>query len=88
MPIDRLRADLARLREEIASAEGGEPESIARLGDLAAAVEADLAAEASLGDRAAWMRELEESVSGFEASHPNLAAVLNSLLNALASIGV
>ncbi len=88
MPIDRLRADLVRLREEIASAEGGDRESLARLEDLAAAVEADLAAEASFGDRAAWMRELEESVSGFEASHPNLAAVLNSLLNTLTSIGV
>lgn len=88
MPTDRLRADIARLREEIASAEGGDPESLARLEDLAAAVEADLAAEASFGDRAAWMRELEESVSGFEASHPNLAAVLKSLLNALASIGI
>ena len=88
MPVDRLRADLARLREEIAAAEGGDPQALAQLSALAEAVEADLAAEASFGDRAAWMRDLEESVSGFEASHPNLAAVMNSLLNVLGSIGV
>lgn len=88
MPIDRLRAELARLREEIEAADGGDPEALTQLAALAEAVEADLAAEASLGDRDAWMRELEESVSGFEASHPNLAAVLNSLLNTLGSIGV
>lgn len=88
MPIDRLRAELARLREEIEAADGGDPEALTQLAALAEAVEADLAAEASLGDRDAWMRELEESVSGFEASHPNLAAVLNSLLNTLGSIGI
>lgn len=88
MPIDRLRAELARLREEIEAADGGDPEALTQLAALAEAVEADLAAEASLGDRDAWMRELEASVSGFEASHPNLAAVLNSLLNTLGSIGI
>lgn len=88
MPIEKLRADLARLREEIAASEGGDPAALARLAELAAEVEAEIQQEAALGDRTAWVEEFEEAISGFEASHPTLASVMNSIVNALGSMGV
>jgi len=88
MPIDRLRAELAQLREEIAAAEGGDPEALARLQVLAAEVDAELDREAALADPAGFVAELEDAVTGFEITHPNLAAVLKNILSALGSMGV
>jgi Domain of unknown function (DUF4404) len=88
MAIERLRADLALLREEIAASDGSEPEALARLAALAEQVEAELGQEAALSDPAGFIEELEGSISGFEASHPNLAAVVNSILSTLGSMGV
>jgi hypothetical protein len=88
MPIEKLRADLALLREEIAAAEGGDPAALARLEALASQVEAELDREAVLSDPAGFIEELEDSISGFEGTHPNLAAVVNNILSVLGSMGV
>lgn len=88
MPIDRLRADLGRLREEIAAAEGGDREALARLEELAAEVEQELDEEARLKDPAGLIEQFEQGLSGFEASHPNLTAILNNILSLLGSMGV
>lgn len=88
MAIDRLRADLARLRKEIASAHGGDREALERLDALAGELERDLDADATPADPAALMDELKQSVSGYEAKHPNLAAIVNNLINVLGSMGV
>ncbi|MCG3171006.1 MAG: hypothetical protein CALGDGBN_02578 [Pseudomonadales bacterium] len=88
MPIDRLRADLARLREEIARADRGDAAELERLEQLAADVQRELDEENAVGDPAALVGELEEALSGFEARHPNLTAIVNSMLVALGNMGV
>jgi len=88
MPIDKLRADLERLREEIARAEAGDRESLARLEALAAQVQRELDEENAVGDPAALVDELEEAITGFEVRHPNLTAIVNNMLVALGSMGV
>ena len=88
MPIDKLRADLERLREEIASADAGDRESLGRLEALAAQVQRELDEENAVGDPAALVDELEEAIAGFEVRHPNLTAIVNNVLVALGSMGV
>ncbi len=88
MPIDRLRADLARLREEIARADRGDAAELERLEQLAGDVQRELDEENAVGDPAALVEELEEALSGFEARHPNLTAIVNSMLVALGNMGV
>lgn len=88
MPIDRLRADLARLREEIARADRGDAAELERLEQLAVDVQRELDEENAVGDPAALVGELEEALSGFEARHPNLTAIVNSMLVALGNMGV
>jgi outer membrane protein TolC len=88
MPIERLRADLARLREEIVAAEGGDREALVRLEELTGEVERELDEEARLKDPAGLLEELEQGVSRFEATHPNLSAILNNIVSLLGSMGV
>ena len=88
MAIDRLRADLGRLREEIARADAGDRESLARLEELAGQVQRELDEENAVGDPAGLVDELEEAITGFEARHPNLTAIVNNMLVALGSMGV
>mgnify|MGYP001766319040 CR=1 FL=1 len=88
MPIDKLRADLARLREEIARADAGDREALARLQQLAEDVERELDEESMVGDPAGLVEELEEAITGFEARHPNLTAILNNVLVTLGNMGV
>ena len=88
MAIDKLRADLGRLREEIARAQGGDRESLARLEELAGQVQRELDEENAVGDPAGLFDELEEAITGFEARHPNLTAIVNNMLVALGSMGV
>jgi len=88
MAIDRLRADLERLREEIARADAGDRDALARLEELAAQVQRELDEENALGDPAGLVDELEEAITGFEARHPNLTAIVNNMLVALGSMGV
>lgn len=88
MAIDRLRADLERLREEIARADAGDRDALARLEELAGQVQRELDEENALGDPAGLVDELEEAITGFEARHPNLTAIVNNMLVALGSMGV
>ena len=88
MAIDKLRADLERPREEIARAQAGDRESLARLEELAGQVQRELDEENAVGDPAALVEELEEAITGFEARHPNLTAIVNNMLVALGSMGV
>jgi len=88
MPIDRLRADLVRLREEIARTDGADVARLERLHQLAESVQHELDAENRVGDPAGLVDELEEALSGFEARHPNLTAIVNSMLVTLGNMGV
>ena len=88
MAIDRLRADLERLREEIARADAGDRDALARLEELAGQVQRELDVENAVGDPAGLVEELEEAITGFEARHPNLTAIVNNMLVALGSMGV
>ncbi|MBP8925644.1 MAG: DUF4404 family protein [Pseudomonadales bacterium] len=88
MSIEQLRADLVRLREEIGRAEAGDRDALAGLEQLSRDVERELEQERGLSDPAGLVQEFERSISGFEASHPNLSAVVNNLLVLLGSIGV
>lgn len=88
MPIERLREDLARLRDEIARADAGDRDALEGLAQLARDVERELEQERALSDPAGLVRDFEESISGFEASHPNLTAIVNNVLVLIGSIGV
>lgn len=88
MPIDRLREDLQRLREEIAHADNTDPDAVARLAQLAERIEREIKEERVLGDPGRLITEIEESLGAFEASHPNLSAILNNMLLILGSMGV
>ena len=88
MAIDKLRADLGRLREEIARVDAGDRESLARLEELAGQVQRELDEENAVGDPAGLVDELEEAITGFEVRHPNLTAIVNNMLVALGSMGV
>lgn len=88
MPIEKLRENLTRLREEIARADDGDRDALAGLEQLSRDVERELEQERGLSDPAGLVQEFERSISGFEASHPNLSAVVNNLLVLLGSIGV
>lgn len=88
MPIDRLRADLVRLREEIARTDGADVARLERLHQLAESVQHELDAENRVGDPAGLVDELEEALSGFEARHPSLTAIVNSMLVTLGNMGV
>ena len=65
MAIDRLRADLERLREEIARADAGDRDALARLEELAGQVQRELDEENAVGDPAGLVEELEEAITGF-----------------------
>jgi predicted RNase H-like nuclease (RuvC/YqgF family) len=88
MPIEKLRADLARLREEIARTDPRDRESLAQLEQLAETVHQELEEEKSVGNPSGLVEELEASISGFEARHPNLTAIVNNILVTLGSMGV
>jgi hypothetical protein len=88
MPIERLRLDLARLREEIARAEPGDRDALARLEQIAIELQQDLDGGSALQDPAALVDKLEESLTGFEVRHPNLTAIVNNIMVALGSMGV
>ena len=68
--------------------EAGDRESLARLEELAGQVQRELDEENAVGDPAALVEELEEAITGFEARHPNLTAIVNNMLVALGSMGV
>ena len=80
--------DLERLREEIARADAGDRDALARLEELAGQVQRELDEENAVGDPAGLVEELEEAITGFEARHPNLTAIVNNMLVALGSMGV
>lgn len=86
MPIERLRSDLERLREEIAHSDSADGARLERLQQLVDKAERDL--EAGIGDRSELVDELAELLGSLEASYPRLAAVINNVLVTLGSMGV
>ena len=88
MTIDKLHTDLSRLREEIARVAPDDRNALAQLSELADNVQAELDQQNSIGDPDGLIDELEESVSGFEARHPNLTAIVNNLIVLLGGMGV
>ena len=88
MPTSKLRQHLAELREEIDRADAGDHEALSALRDLAVHIERELDEEKRIGDARQLVEDIESSVSGFEASHPNLTAILNNILVLLGGMGV
>ncbi len=88
MPIEQLKADLERLRIEIAAADSGDREALRRLRALADRIEREIEQEQTLADPGGFVEEFEEAASRFEVKHPNLAAVINNIVVVLGGMGV
>ena len=88
MPEQRLRKDLERLCTEIESLDSADLDAVSRLQRLAERVQTELDEEQGISDPADLIDELEDSVTAFEASHPNLTAIVNNVIVLLGSMGV
>jgi hypothetical protein len=88
MPVEQLRRHLLQLNEEIARLDPADQHRLQSLMELARDIERELEEEKKIGDPAGLVDELETAVSGFEASHPNLTAILNNMLVTLGGMGV
>ena len=88
MHIEQLRRHLAELQQEIARLDPGDGEALGHLRELAHSIGKDLEEERTLGDPATLVADIQRTVSGFEASHPNLTAILNNMLVVLGGMGV
>jgi len=86
--MERLKADLDRLREELAALEVGDDAARQRLQDIASRIEAELDEAQELNDPAGLVDELKEAMSRFEAEYPTVAAVVNNLVVLLGGMGV
>lgn len=84
---EQLLALLADLKEEVASlppAQSAQAQTIALSADAAFASAARPADE----DAPTALRELRASVEGFEASHPQLVAVVDRIALTLSNMGI
>ncbi len=88
MPIDRLNADLAKLREEISRIDSTDTARLERLQQLIDDMQRELDAGNGVGDTSALVDELNGIVHGFEASYPNLSAIISNVVLALGNMGV
>ena len=81
---EKIRADLDKLHAEIQSLDDSASRAV--LNDLVRDIEQQLAGpETSVGEISG---EIEDAVTRFEVTHPTTAAILQSILNTLASIGI
>ena len=79
---------LELLSKEIDSLDVADPGSLSRLQTLAQRVKTELDEEKGIGDPAGLIKEFEDSVTAFEATHPNLAAIVNNVVVLLGGMGV
>jgi hypothetical protein len=90
MKKERLQATLKQLHDELAQAEGVDPETLARLRTLSDDI------QHAIDEREdAPTEEVESSASGlkdlllrFEAEHPQTAAAIGRVADALAAMGI
>lgn len=85
--IDETLAKIEAAIKQVRAADPKEREELIRLLEK---LKADLRAGGAPGGAglAAARRALEESMVGYEASHPQLAAVVNEICTMLASVGI
>jgi hypothetical protein len=90
MKNERLQATLQQLNEELAQAEGVDPETLEQLRELTANM------QRVLDERGAAGRDEIESDAGglrdlllrFESEHPQLAVAIGKVADALAAMGI
>lgn len=87
---ERLQTTLRQLHEELAQAEGVDPETLARLRTLADDIERALEnreTESSAGveEHASGLKDL---LLKFEAEHPQLSVAAGRVADALAAMGI
>ena len=88
MSEDKLRDALEALRGEISRLEGLDDQSRARLDHLLGDIELKVKQPQDAAHHENLIQRLQDSVSRFEVSHPNLTMALNEVLNALSGAGV
>ena len=84
----RLQATLKQLHDELAHAEGVDPDTIARLQSLADEIQSAL----DKGDQEGYEAEsnakgLKDLLLEYEAEHPQLAVSIGRVVDALAAMG-
>lgn len=85
---DRLRTLLAELVVELQSARSLDETTRQQLAEAASAMIAALHRDETPSEGAADAGSLKQRIIELEASHPNLAAVMNRLIDMLAQMGI
>jgi hypothetical protein len=85
---DRLRTLLAELVVELQSARSLDEPTRQQLAEAASAMIAALHRDEAPADGTADAGSLKERLIELEASHPNLAVVINRLIDMLAQMGI
>ena len=87
---ERLQSTLRQLHDELAQAEGVDPETLARLRALMDDIERALARRGaqSPADVEAHASGLKDLLLKFEAEHPQLSVAAGRVADALAAMGI
>jgi hypothetical protein len=87
---ERLQSTLRQLHDELAQAEGVDPETLARLRVLMDDIERALAKRGaqSPADVEAHASGLKDLLLKFEAEHPQLSVAAGRVADALAAMGI
>jgi Domain of unknown function (DUF4404) len=84
----RLRADLERLRRELAEGPRLDPESRRLLEDLDREIEDVLESDPGGGADSGLIDRLRAARDRFETSHPNLTELIGGIADLLANMGI
>jgi hypothetical protein len=88
MEKERLQATVKQLHDELAQAEGVDPETIARLQTLTAEMERALEkGDTHRPEVQSRAKGLKDLLLEYEAEHPQLAAAIGRVADALAAMG-
>lgn len=87
--IDKLRAALDELEQELAALDSIDPETRAVLEEAAREIHAALAKEnAHEIEQQSLTQRLKNSVESFETSHPTLSRVVGRMIDVLGQMGI
>jgi hypothetical protein len=87
MPRRELRDLHERLRDELARADAGDPESRAILAELHVDIETALARGEEEPPPETLTERLRQRIEAIERSHPDLVGYIDNVLRALAGVG-
>ncbi|MFO0911986.1 MAG: DUF4404 family protein [Pirellulales bacterium] len=86
--LEKLQQLVSELETELSGVEATAPETRELLRRLAMDVERALAQPSESLSGGSWLDRLKESARDMESSHPQLAGMLNQVIDALAHIGI